>query len=251
MTTEQLLPYVLQLGDTALIHGQRLGEWCGYGPVLEQDIALTNIALDHIGQARMFYQLAAILDGKGRDEDYYAMKRDVWEFKNPILVELPNGHWGDTIAKCFFLDTYNYFLFDFLKTSKNEQIAAIAQKAIKEIAYHAQFASEWVIRLGDGTETSHQKIQTSIDQLWEYTSGLFEAGPDELAAAADGVGPDLTNIKALWDEKVSEVLSISTIKKPMSTWMQKGGKYGDHTEHLGFILSDLQFLQRAYPDAKW
>jgi ring-1,2-phenylacetyl-CoA epoxidase subunit PaaC len=251
MNQTQLLNYVLQLGDTALIHGQRLGEWCGYGPVLEQDIALTNIALDHIGQARMFYQFADLLEGNKLGEDFFAMKRDVWEFKNPLLVELPNGHWGDTIAKCFFIDTFNYYLFDYLRSSPRKEIADIAEKAFKEISYHAQFAAEWVIRLGDGTEESHQKIQQSIDHFWEYTGGLFDPTEADLAAQQTKIGPDLSTIKTLWHEKVSEVLAMATLREPGEIWMQRSGKNGDHTEYMGFILAELQFLQRAYPDANW
>jgi ring-1,2-phenylacetyl-CoA epoxidase subunit PaaC len=252
MTQEYLFSYLLQLGDNALIHGQRLAQWCGHGPVLEQDIALTNIALDHIGQARMFYQLAASVEGNNRTEDDLAFKRDAHEFRNCQLVELPNGHFGDTIAKCFFLDTYNYFYFDSLRKSAHSGIAAIAEKAFKEISYHAQFAAEWVIRLGDGTAESHQKIAESINNFYPYTGGLFNTSSADAAAQEAGYAPNLKDIEALWFEKVTEVLEIATLTPPdPNMWMHKSGKDGQHTEHIGFMLAEMQFLPRAYPDATW
>jgi ring-1,2-phenylacetyl-CoA epoxidase subunit PaaC len=252
MTQDELLQYTLQLADNALIHGQRLSQWCGYGPVLEQDIALTNIALDHIGQARLFFQLAADLEGQGRSEDNLAFLRDVHEYRNCKLLELPNGHWGDTLAKCFYFDTFNYFYFDALRNSAHEGIAAIAQKAFKEISYHAQFAAEWIIRLGDGTDESHQKIAKSIADFYPYTGGLFAVLPLDAAAHKAGIAPDLAVIKNLWLEKVQEVLTIATLPIPdPAQWMHTSGKDGQHTEHLGFILAEMQFLPRAYPDATW
>lgn len=252
MTQDYLFSYLLQLGDNALIHGQRLAQWCGHGPVLEQDIALTNIALDHIGQARMFYQLAAEIEGKGRTEDDLAFLRDVHQFKNCQLVELPNGHWGDTLAKCFYLDTFNYFYFDALRNSAHGGIAAIAQKAFKEISYHAQFAAEWIIRLGDGTAESHQKITQSIARFYPYTGGLFKVFDTDKIAAETGYGPDLNAVYPLWLEKVTEVLQIATLTPPdPNMWMHASGKDGQHTEHIGFMLAEMQFLPRAYPDANW
>lgn len=243
--------YALRLGDNALILGQRLGEWCGYGPILEQDIALTNIALDQIGQARNFYQYAAKIAGDGKTEDDYAYKRDVHQFKNLLMLELPNGHWGDTLARQFFFDTFNFFQFDQLRSSKDEQIAAIAQKGLKEISYHAQWSAEWIIRLGDGTEESHDKIQKSIDEMWMWTGEMFEMDPLHTQLLEEGIGADYAKIGEQWHEKVSEILEIATLTKPQNNWMQSGGKKGVHTEHLGYILAEMQFLPRAYPDAKW
>ncbi|MCH8554120.1 MAG: phenylacetate-CoA oxygenase subunit PaaC [Schleiferiaceae bacterium] len=251
MQPKDRLQYVLQLADNALIHGQRLSEWCGYGPVLEQDIALTNVALDHIGQARMYFQYASDLEGLGNNEDHFAMKRDAWDFRNVLLLELPKGHWGDTIARCFFFDTFNFYLTEALRGSQDPRIAEVAEKAIKEIAYHAQFSAEWIIRLGDGTSESHQKIQQSIDDIWEYTGGLFEKSTADIAAQEANVGPDLDKIKEAWQQKVDEILDLATLKKPEGTWMQRSGKDGQHTEHIGFILAEMQFLPRAYPDATW
>ncbi|MCH8546448.1 MAG: phenylacetate-CoA oxygenase subunit PaaC [Cryomorphaceae bacterium] len=243
--------YVLRLADNALILGQRLGEWCGHGPVLEQDIALTNIALDLIGQSRMLYQYAAECKGDGSTEDDLAMKRDVFDFYNVLLVEQPNGDWGNTLVRQFFYDTYNYYLYEFLCSSKDERIAEIARKSFKEIAYHAQFSAEWIIRLGDGTEESHNRVQQSVNDLWTYTGEMLT--PDDLDRdmQAKGVGPNLDDIKSKWLRKVEEILDLATLKKPEGTFIQTGGKVGEHGEYLGFILAELQFMQRAYPGMSW
>jgi len=243
--------YVLRLADNILILGQRLGEWCGHGPVLEQDIALTNIALDLIGQSRMLYQYAAEIRNDGSTEDDLAMKRDVFDYYNCLLVEQPNGDWGKTIVRQFFFDTYHYYLQEFLVNSADQRLSEIARKSFKEVAYHAQYSAEWVIRLGDGTEESHQRIQSSVNDLWTFTGELFT--PDELDREMQekGIGPDLDAIAANWNKKVNEILEIATLQIPEVTFMQSGGKHGEHGEHLGFILAELQFMQRAYPDMKW
>lgn len=248
---QDLYEYTLRLGDNALILGQRLSEWCGHGPVLEQDIALTNIALDQIGQARQFLQYAAELKGGDSTEDMLAYRRDAHEFRNILLVEQDNGHWGDTLARQFFFDTYNFFLFEQLMKSSDERIASIAQKAMKEIAYHAQWSAEWMIRLGDGTEESHDKIQKSVEDVWMWTGEMLEADKLDLRMMEAGIGADLNKIAELWMTKVKEIFEIATLTLPETAQFQRGGKKGLHSEELGYILAEMQHLQRAYPDAKW
>ncbi len=243
--------YVLQLGDNTLILAQRLGEWCGHGPVLEQDIALTNIALDLLGQARMLLTYAGELEGKGRSEDGLAYFRDEPEFRNVLLVEQPNEDWAYTIARQFFFDTFNFYNYQALLKSRDERLAAIAEKALKEVTYHLRFSSEWVIRLGDGTGTSHQKIQTAIDDLWKYTGELTTPVTTDREAAEAGIGADLATIGPLWQTKVRAVLREATLQAPATGWMQQGGKEGRHTEHLGYILAEMQHLQRTYPGQNW
>jgi len=244
--------YLLQLGDNALILAQRLGEWCGHGPVLEQDIAMTNIALDHLGQARMLLTYAGEVEGKGRSEDDLAYFRDAPEYRNVLLVEQANQDWAYTIARQFFFDSYNFYHCQALLHSTDTRLAAIAEKALKEITYHLRFSSEWVIRMGDGTETSHQKMQTAVNDLWMYTGELTTPNETEKQAAAEGYGVDLSVVKPLWNEKISAVLQEATLKQPApDTWMQQGGKDGRHTEHLGFILAELQHVQRSYPGLTW
>lgn len=249
--SEKLLEYTLRLGDNALILGQRLAEWCGHGPVLEQDIALSNIALDQLGQARMLLQYAAEQKGEGFTEDKVAFFRDVFEYRNVLLLELPNGDWGDTIVRQFLFDTYNYFLYTSLLQSNDQNIKSIAQKAIKEISYHAQWSAEWVIRLGDGTEESHERVQASLNELWEWSGEMFVADELDRWAHAEGIGPDLGDIHEKWKEKVAEILEIATLDRPEDGWMQSGGKQGEHTEHLGYLLAEMQHLPRMYPEAEW
>lgn len=245
------LIYTLRLADSALILGQRLSEWCGHGPELELDIALSNIALDQLGHARMLYQLAARQLGPEVTEDDLAFFRDASSFHNLLITELPNGHWGDTLARQFLFDTYNYYLYSALCKSTDEDLRAIAQKAIKEITYHAQWSAEWVIRLGDGTEESHQKIQKSFDDLWMWTGEFFMADEVEWNMADLGVGVNPETLKPAWESKVNEILTIATLTVPQVTWFQKGGKQGRHTEYLGYVLAEMQHLPRMYPDAKW
>ncbi len=248
----QKFNYLLQLGDNALILSQRLGEWCGHGPVLEQDIAMTNIALDLLGQARMWLTYAGEIEGRGRTEDNLAYFRDAHEYRNVLLVEQPNLDWAYTTARQFFFDTYNFHLCQALTGSKDARLAAIAEKALKEITYHLRYSGEWMIRLGDGTETSHRKMQKAVDDLWMYTGELTLPNDTEQQAAAEGYGVDLSDIKPLWMEKVRTVLQEATLKQPPAdAWMQGGGKDGRHTEHLGFILAELQHVQRSYPGLEW
>lgn len=246
-----LLNFILRIADNNLILGHRLSEWCGHGPILEQDIALTNIALDLVGQSRNYYQLAAEIKGEGATEDDFAYLRDVYAFKNVLLTEQPNGHFGETMTRQFFFDVFNFYFTSELTKSSNEQLAAIASKSLKEITYHLKFSSEWMIRLGDGTEESHAKMQQAVDDLWMYTGELFLADELDREMAENGVGVKLEKIKPYFDKKVAEILTQATLTIPETGWMQKGGKTGQHSEHLGFILAELQFLQRAYPGAKW
>ncbi|MEI6410779.1 MAG: 1,2-phenylacetyl-CoA epoxidase subunit PaaC [Bacteroidota bacterium] len=247
----QQLQYILSLSDNALILSQRLGEWCGHGPVLEQDIAMTNIALDLLGQARMLYEHAGALEGKGRTDDDFAYFRDAHQFYNVQLVEQPNDDWAYTIARQFFFDAYHFPLWQALRQSKDARLAEIAEKALKEVTYHLRFSSEWMIRLGDGTELSRQKIQTAVDDLWMFTGELTTPNAIDLWATEAGIGPDLAQIKHLWMQKIDAVLEEATLVKPTGQWMQTGGKDGKHTEHLGFMLAEMQHLQRTYPGLTW
>lgn len=241
-----LVDYTLHLADNALILAQRNAEWCGHGPILEQDIAITNISLDLLGQSRNFYQYAASLIGNDATEDSLAYLRTEREFKNCLLVEQPNEDWGQTILRQFFFSAYQFLLYGKLQNHKKEQIAAIAAKALKEVTYHVRWSSEWVIRLGDGTEESHSRMLKAIDELWRYTGELFM--PSEYEKEAD---VDITSLKNDWMKKVTSVFEEATLPIPSSTFMQSGGKTGMHTEHLGFILTELQYLQRTYPGAAW
>lgn len=241
--------YILHLADNALIAGHRNSEWCGHGPILEQDIALTNIALDYVGQARNLYQYAAdLLNEKdpaaNATEDSLAYMRDSWDFKNILLVELPNGDWAQTILKEFFFSVYQYFLYSELVESSDARLSAIAEKSLKEVTYHLKWSSEWVIRLGDGTEESKQRLLKAVDELWSFTGEMFIAADYEKNI-------DLNSIKQNWFEKVQSVFAEATIEIPKQTWAQQGGKTGTHSEHLGYLLAEMQFLQRAYPGNTW
>ena len=241
-----LINYTLHLADNALIIAQRNAEWCGHGPILEQDIAITNISLDLLGQSRNFYQYAATLIGNDSTEDSLAYLRTEREFKNCLLAEQPNGDWGQTILRQFFFSAYQFLLYQKLQNSNDEQIAAIAAKALKEVTYHLRWSSEWVVRLGDGTDESHQRMLKTIDELWRYTGELFVAADYEKEA-----GYDVSLLKADWLKKVTSVFDEATLPVPEKVFMQSGGKTGIHTEHLGFILTELQYLQRTYPNAEW
>ena len=246
-----LIDYTIHLADNSLVLGQRNSEWCGHGPVLEQDIAITNISLDLIGQARNFYQYAAGLIGGITTEDSLTYLRKEREFKNCLLVEQQNSDWAQTILRQFFFSQYQYLLFEQLQHSKDEQLAAIAEKSLKEVTYHLRWSSEWVIRLGDGTGESHQRVINAIDELWRYTGELFEVADYEIQAVNDGIGVDISKLKEPWMSKVREIFSEATLLIPPKTFMQTGGKEGRHTEHLGYILTALQYMQRAYPGCEW
>ncbi|RTL58315.1 MAG: phenylacetate-CoA oxygenase subunit PaaI [Sphingobacteriales bacterium] len=245
-----LIPYTLHLADTTLILSQKNSEWCGHGPILEQDIAITNISLDLIGQARNFYQYAAKLISN-TDEDKLAYLRTEREFKNLLLVELPNGDWGQTILRQFFFSQFQYLLFQQLQNSKDEQLAAIAAKAIKETSYHLRWSSEWVIRLGDGTEESHQRMLSAVNELWSYTGEMFIPAAYESQVAKENIGVAVDSLKQPWLEKVKTIFEEATLPVPEKVYMHTGGKEGKHTEHLGYILTELQYIQRTYPDSEW
>jgi ring-1,2-phenylacetyl-CoA epoxidase subunit PaaC len=253
-----LINYTLHLADTTLIMSQRNSEWCGHGPILEQDIAITNISLDLLGQSRNFYQYAATLINQSASqpaspatEDSLAYLRKEREFKNLLITELPNGDWGQTILRQFLFSAYQYLLYQQLQNSKDQQLAAIAAKALKEVSYHQRWSGEWVIRLGDGTKESHERMVNAIDNLSTYTGEFFKAASYELQAASDGSGVDIALLKEPWLKKVTTVFEEANLKVPQNVFMQEGGKEGKHTEHLGFILTELQYMQRTYPGAEW
>ncbi len=251
--SDPLINYTLHLADSTLILSQRNSEWCGHGPVLEQDIAITNISLDLLGQARNYYQHAATLINQANNnpvhavtEDSLAYLRTEREYKNLLLTELPRGNWAQTILRQFLFSQFQYLLLEQHQHSTNEQLAAMAAKSIKETAYHLRWSSEWVIRLGDGTAESHQRISKALDELWQYTGEMFMPAAYEQAS-----GTDAASLKEPWLQKVSAVLNEATLQIPVGTFMHSGGKEGMHTEHLGFILTELQYMQRAYPGAEW
>lgn len=252
MNKEQaLFEYIVRIADNALILGHRISEWCGHGPSLETDIGMTNIALDYIGHARNLYQYAVEVEGKNRTEDDLAYLRDVPEFRNLLLVEQPNEDFAYTIARQFVFDTFNYHFFDALQQSNDERLVAIAKKSIKEITYHYRWSAEWIIRLGDGTDISHNKIQEALDDVWMYSGEAFVADAIDQQMLEEGIGVDLSTIKSKFDQRVADILKQATLTLPNEKWMQEGGKQGKHTEHLGFILTELQWMQRAYPNMEW
>jgi ring-1,2-phenylacetyl-CoA epoxidase subunit PaaC len=248
---EALLDYVLRLADTALILGQQNARWCGHAPVLEEDMAVSNIALDQIGQARLLLTLAGEIEGKGHDEDALAFHRDGPAFRNLLIVEQPNGDFAQTIARNLLVDAYLLELYGALARSTDGRLAGIAAKAVKECAYHFRHSSGWAIRLGDGTVESQERMQRAIDGLWMWTGEMFTADAVDRTIAEAGIGPDPASLKPAWDKRIAAVLSEATLVRPKDGWMQKGGKQGEHSEHLGYILTELQFLPRAYPGATW
>jgi len=249
--TAALIQYTLHLADDSLILGHRNSEWTGHGPILEQDIALSNIALDLIGQARNFYQYAAELSGTPVTEDQLAYLRDGWDFRNCLLVEQSNGDWAKTILRQFFFSAYQTSLYERLAQSRDKTLSAISAKSYKEGIYHLRWSSEWVIRLGDGTEESHTRMKNAVEELWKFTGELHTAAPYEEETAAKGTSPDLPTLRPLWEDKIKEVFDEAGIPYPPPTWMQTGGKEGRHTEQLGYVLAEMQFLQRAYPGCEW
>lgn len=246
-----LFQYVLQLADDSLILGQRLGEWCGHGPALELDMALTNISLDLFGQARSLYQYAAEIEDKGRDEDDLAYLRNPNEFKNCLLVEMPNGDFAQTILRQYFFDEYQVDLYEKLSNSADQRLTEIAQKSLKETLYHRRLSAEWVKRLGDGTAESHERAQKAVDDLWHYTGSIFDVHQVDREMHEAQIAPDLNTLKKTWLEKVSATISEATLTLPEEDWMHKGGRGPVHTEHLGFLLAEMQILQRTYPGAEW
>ena len=268
---QALIDFTLQLADNALILGHRNSEWTGHGPVLEQDIALSNIALDLVGQARYFYQYAArLINQSGQEvtgtdvtEDALAYLRDGWDFKNCLLVEQANGDWAKTILRQFFFSAAQYYLYERLQHSKDAELAAISEKACKEVVYHLRWSSEWVIRLGDGTSESHARMETALDELWKFTEELFIPASYEEPLVHEGIAVELSSLQPQWEEKVREIFSEAGLSYPgnigkaaepgirKKSGLLAGGKEGRHTEQLGYILAEMQFLQRAYPGCEW
>ncbi|MEZ4890756.1 MAG: 1,2-phenylacetyl-CoA epoxidase subunit PaaC [Crocinitomicaceae bacterium] len=248
---QNLYNYLVRLGDDSLILGHRLSEWCGHGPILEEDIALTNFALDLIGQAQSILEYAGKVEGNGKSADDLAYLRYEHEFRNALLVEQPNGDFGVTMMRQFLFDAFRKPLFEALTKSKDEQIAAIAEKSLKETRYHLKHSSEWVIRLGDGTEESHSRVQDALDQLWRYTDELFYEDNVDAELQAAGIIPKMADIKAEWSKTVTAVLEEATLTIPDNGWSYGKGRTGLHSENLGYILADMQYLQRAYPGATW
>jgi ring-1,2-phenylacetyl-CoA epoxidase subunit PaaC len=245
---DALATYALRLGDDSLILGQRLGEWCGHAPALEVDLSLANVALDQIGQATHFLNLAGEIEGKGRDGDALAFKRDVMDFTNCLLVEQPNGDFAQTIARLFLFSHYQELLFAALAASKDERFAAIAAKAVKEVSYHATLASDWVVRLGDGTDESRARMIAGLDWMWRFADELFVMDDVDAAIAA---GVDKAALRTAWDQRIDATLAEATLERPAARRPVLGGRIGRHSEHLGHVLSEMQFLQRAYPGATW
>jgi ring-1,2-phenylacetyl-CoA epoxidase subunit PaaC len=248
---DSLFQYCLRLGDSSLVIGHRLSEWCGHGPILEEDIAMTNISLDLIGQARIMLTYAGEVEGKGRSEDDLAYLRDAMDFRNLLITEQLNGDFAKTMMRQFFFSTYCYFLYQHLTKSKDSTIAAFAEKSLKEVTYHVRHTSEWIVRLGDGTEESHERAQEAADELWMFIGEMFEMDGVDKEMMTAGIGADLANVKQEWTKLVNDIFKRATLKVPESGYFQKGSKEGKHTEHLGYLLAEMQFLPRAYPGANW
>lgn len=248
---EHLVSYILGIADNTLILGQRLGELCGHGPSLETDIALTNISLDLLGQTRSYFQYVAKLQGGSATEDTVAFLRSEREYINVLLVEQPNTDFAYTMGRQFLFDHFHLLLLQELQNSKDQTLAAIAKKSIKEVSYHARFSSDWIKRLGDGTAESHQKMQNAIDDLWAYTDELFQQTEADKIMMAEGIGVDVKPLKELYYKNVSAVLEEATLRTPELEYFQKGGKQGIHSEHMGYLLAELQYMQRAYPNMNW
>jgi ring-1,2-phenylacetyl-CoA epoxidase subunit PaaC len=251
LNTQERFEYVLRLADNCLILSQRLGEWCGHGPELEEDMALTNIALDLNGQAQNWLEYAAEVDDQKRTPDLLAFQRDAGEFRNCLLVEHPNQDFAYTMARQFYFDTWHNLMLNELLDSSDQRIREISEKSLKEARYHLRHSSGWVVRLGDGTDESHRRMQAAIDDLWPYTGELYTADQLDAPILAEQFEPGLSKLKTAWLTGVQSVLTEATLQIPNSEWMQTGGKQGVHTEALGYLLAEMQFLPRAYPQAQW
>ncbi|MCK8521417.1 phenylacetate-CoA oxygenase subunit PaaC [Aquimarina sp. D1M17] len=251
MKNENKIQYIYGIADNALILGQRLSELCGHGPSLETDIATTNMALDLLGQTRSYYQYVAQLSGEEKTEDDIAFLRTERQYKNVLLVEQPNVHFGYVITRQFLYDVFHLLLLQELQNSNDEMLSAIAKKAIKEVSYHQRFSSDWIKRLGDGTDESREKVQEAVNDLWKFTDELFHMTDDDKIAVESGIGVDVTTLKDKYHQIVKEILEEATLMVPEVKWFQKGGKQGVHSEHMGYLLADLQYMQRTYPNMKW
>jgi ring-1,2-phenylacetyl-CoA epoxidase subunit PaaC len=245
------LHYVLRLADTSLVLGQRLGEWVGHAPALEEDLGLANLSLDLIGQARLLLTYAGEIEGRGRSEDDLAMGRDPSDFLNLALVEQPNGDFGTTIVRQVLIDAFQLELYEALQHSKDTRLAEIAAKSLKETRYHFRYSAGWLIRLGDGTEESQRRVQSSLNELWRFTQEFFAADAVDEAMERAGIAPSLASLAPKWSARIDEVLNQATLKRPLDTRYSWHGKRGDHTEHLGYLLAEMQYLHRAYPGASW
>jgi ring-1,2-phenylacetyl-CoA epoxidase subunit PaaC len=246
-----LLAYVTRLGDNALVLGQRMIELVAAYPELEEELANANFALDYIGQARMFYTCAGDLEGKGRGEDDFAFLRDENEFRNLLLLEQPNGHFGDSIAKLVLFELFYFAQLEALTGCEDARVAEIAARAEKEIRYHLRHNTQWLVRLGDGTEESHRRIQESVNQLWRYTGEMFEADEIDTIVEKAWGGPNLEELRKRWLADIDAILINATLEKPEDGGMASGGKAGRHTEHLGYMIAEMQYLQRSHPGASW
>ena len=250
-TRAALVEFLLRHGDDRLVLGHRLSEWCGHAPILEEDIALANLALDFVGQANLLLQLAGRTEGRGRDADALAYFREAVDFRNLQLVELPKGDFGFTIVRQFLFDAYDVPFLEALQRSTHPELAGIAAKAHKEARYHLRHSAEWVIKLGDGTEESHHRVQSALDELWRFTGELFAADDGDRALVAAGIAPDLAALEPRWRERVNAVVRQATLRLPESPPAMLGGRRGRHTEHLGHMLAEMQIVARSFPDAKW
>lgn len=243
--------YVLRLGDSALVLGQRCAAWVAHAPIMEEDVALANVALDLFGQAKLWLEYAGEVEGAGRDADALAFHRDANDYRNVLLVEQPNGNFADTIVRGYFYDAWAELNLSALRSSNDERIAAIAAKAVKETAYHLRRSHDWLVRLGDGTELSHERAQHAVDALWRFTGELFIGDELDAAMAARGIGVDPASLFEPWLERVQAALATATLVQPGDGWMQRGGKQGRHTEALSYMLAEMQVLPRSYPGAGW
>ena len=250
-TKEALYNFCLRLGDNNMVLGQRLAEWCSSGPILEEDLALTNISLDHFGQAEMLYEYAAELDGKNRIADDLAFHRNEREYFNVLLVEQPNGDFAFTMIKQLLFSAFTRHVYEALSSSKDERLAALAAKALKEAKYHFRHSGEWIIRLGNGTGESHQRSQQALNELWMFTADLFAMNQTDRMLIEAGISVDLSEINLKWHSTIEDVLETANLTIPQNTHMITGGYNGTHTEYLGHLLCEMQYLQRTYPQAKW
>jgi len=250
-TSPALFEYLLRLGDDRLVLGHRLSQWCGHAPILEEDIALANIALDLVGQGALLLKLAGATEGQGRSEDALAYHRDAVEFRNALIVELPKGDFAFTIVRQFLVSVASYFQLEALTKSAHAELAGIAAKAVKETRYHVRHAGEWVLKLGDGTEESHHRAQDALDALWRYTGELFMGDEVDAALVRAGVAPDPASLEPAWRAQATDVLRRATLQLPADVYMQRGGRTGRHTEHLGHMLAEMQIVARSHPGAEW
>jgi ring-1,2-phenylacetyl-CoA epoxidase subunit PaaC len=251
MESNALFRYTLRLGDLSLVLAQRLGEWVGHAPALEEDLGLANVALDLLGQARLLLTYAGELEGKGRGEDDLAFLREHRDYVNAILVEQPNGDFAQTIVRQVLIDAYQLELYERMQNSSDERLAAIAAKSVKEIRYHLRYSGSWLVRLGDGTAESHARTQAALQRLWPYTVELFAEDDLDRLMSAKGVAPNLADVRTAWAARIDELLSEATLQRPVDRAYGWYGKRGEHSEHLGYILAEMQHMQRTYPGARW